>query len=296
MRYARTPSTALVTALRGPLRSLLEGRTVAGLPLDPQLRENDVVMLYCGLTRVLVAKLGPQGVELTAHETYRKQPCAQGVLRRWALDERGLEAAVDGYLSSVRVSAAFTGREGAVQAQWMQVTHPWMSIDREAVIGGGTTASTAVDAATVAVRALDSRWAHVPAPKVGNKLDQLAVDRSGRLVLVELKYGGASALYQVPLQALRYAWEWAGAVGALTPALQELIEAKQALGLLPRDLPRLTGELRVAVAWGDRGPSVEVRRRLKLVLGTVSGFLPDAVSEIEVWELNGSPARVSELC
>lgn len=293
MRYARTPSEPLMKALDGLLLPLRQPWTVAGLPLDLQLRERDEVMLYCGLTRLVVAQCRPPFVTLTAHKTYKSQPCAKALLRPWRLDEQGLGAALADYLGNVVVSRSHTAKEGKVQAAWMTVADPWQSLDREAVIGGGTSPFAAVDRATDAVRKLGSGWAKLDGPKAGNELDQLAIDPAGRLVLVELKHGQASKLYQAPLQALRYAWEWAGAVQTLLPELEELIEAKQRLGLLPANLPKLNGELRVAVAWGEEQPSPRVLRRLDLVVDALKKHLPPGLGEIEVWKRDGLTGRCS---
>jgi len=198
-RFARAPGGDLQQALKGPLASLLLPRSVAGLALDPQLREGNCLMLYCGLTRVLVATLRNSVVSLTAHKTYRDQPCAAGVLRKWQVGAVGFDRAVNDYLARVVVGPSQVRGEGAVQTEWAALDDPWICVDREARIGGGLSASQAVEDATQAVRALDPTWARVSEPKSANKLDQLAVDPEGRLVLVELKDGGASNLYYVPL-------------------------------------------------------------------------------------------------
>ena len=295
IRYARAPGDDLLRALKGPLASLLLPRSVAGLALDPQLREGNCLMLYCGLTRVLCATLRKEVVTLTAHKTYRDQPCAAGVLRKWQLGASGFDEAVNDYLAQVVVGASHVRREGAVQADWAAIGEPWVYIDREAVIGGGLSPSSEVAEAIEAVRAIATGWARVSEPKGANELDQLAVDPEGRLVLVELKDGGAKDVFYAPLQALRYAWEWSGAVRELLPELEALIRAKQDVGLLPRDLPALTGELRVAVAWGARQPSREVERRLGMVRGTVKPFLPAGIPDIEIWVARGEPLSATRL-
>jgi hypothetical protein len=292
-RYARAPSPALEACLqRGLLAPLREAWRVHGLPLDVQLREKDEVMLYCGLTRLLVARFRPPFVTLSAHKTYASQACAEPLMRRWRLDEDGLREALAGYLRDVEVNPRFTRKEGAVQAGWLAQSSPWTAFDREAVVGGGTAPHPRVTEAADRIRAIPERWRRLEEKKSGNEIDAIAVDLEGRLTLIEVKWGGADDLYYAPLQALRYAWEWAGAAPAVLPELQALIEARQRLGMSPHGLPRLRAELRVAVAWGAHPPSVEVRRRLGIVLGIVNEHLPAGVPPVELWRLDGTPRRV----
>ncbi len=295
MRYARAPSSALAKLLQAPaglLSPLLKPCRVAGLPLDLQLREKDQVMLYCGLTCLLVAKPRGDEVVVTAHRTYRAQACGRGLFRRWRQGEGAFPAALAGYLAGVEVGARHTGKEGAVQSAWLQTRTPWLSLDREAVIGGGLTRSQAVDDATATIRTKHPKWAKLDPPKAANELDQLGIAPDGALVLNELKHGSANTVYYAPLQALRYATEWADAVGPLLPELQALADAKVDLGLLPRSTPRLSGVLRVAIGWGEVQPSPERMRRLDLVLEDVRPFLPPSVQEIEVWTLRGGATRL----
>jgi len=84
-------------------------------------------------------------------------------------------------------------------------------------------------------------------------------------------------------------------VRGLLPELESLIRAKQEIGLLPPALPALTGELRVAVAWGSRQPSPEVLRRLALVHKTIELFLPAGVPEVETWVARGEPLSATRL-
>ena len=302
-RYGRAPSDALLAlladgALLSPLR---QPWTVAGLPLDLQLREGDQVHLYCGLTRLLTAQPTRAGVRLRAHTTYTDQPCAAALFRTWAPAEPGFAQALQGYLSSVQVDPRHVNREGRVQAQWMALHEPWIPLDREAVIGRTTSgaradalAAPAVHAASLAVDRLAQAegWQRPHPPKGANELDQLAVDPQGRLVLVELKHARASEVVTAPLQALRYAWEWQAAQPGLLPALGRLLDARRRLGLAPPSTPDLTGDLRLAVAWGEGAPSAEVERRLRAVRRIVHDHLPPGLHEVELWSLReGRPVR-----
>jgi hypothetical protein len=303
IRYARAPSPDLRTLLApgGFLAPLLAERTVAGLPLDVHLREGDRVQAYCGLTRVIDARFGRGRVRFSAHLTYTSQACATGLFRRWAAGEWGLEEALTTYFGAVVIRPALLQREGAVQAAWSRVRTPWVPFDREAVIGYADLDTQALHRSFPAIEAaraeLDAEarsggWAPMSEGKVGAELDQIAIDPEGRLVLLELKDAEASpaSVYYAPLQLLQYAHEWAAALPAVRGQVQELLDARIALGLSPAGLPRLNGRIRVAVGFGEDRRSAEVRARFETVRRIVSRHLPPGVAGVEAWTLDGGVA------
>lgn len=237
---------------------------VNDLRLDLQLRENDTAMLYCGLSRLVVAKyhaVGEQGfVRLSAHRTYRDQTCAKNLFRDWRVGEDGLAHALEHYLRTVNVSSRHTGREGGVQAAWMAVTEPWHPLDREAVLGDSRPlskqAQSCIEEAFTAIRrhARIENWVQPDAPKAANEVDQLAVDTCGRLVVVELKHATGTGFYYAPWQVLRYAWEWAEAVDDVCSEIEDLIMSKQSLGLLSTEISSFQPKLRVAGSMGRKRP------------------------------------------
>ena len=94
--YCRAPSPELQALLSpgGFLAPLVElsGREVGGHYHDVHFRANDEVHVYRGLTRlVTVRRAFHDAVNLTASSTYNNQSCAQDFLRRWRVDERGLQ-------------------------------------------------------------------------------------------------------------------------------------------------------------------------------------------------------------
>lgn len=303
-RYARAPSDDLLALLDdgGLLAPLRAPWSVAGVPLDLQFREGDEVYLYCGLTRLVTARRTRQGVSLTAAATYTRQRCAQALFRPWSRTDPGFGDALATYLGGVEVDDRWVAREGGVQAAWMAVHTPWVTLDREAVVGRASTGARAealeapaVQAAFDAVDALAvaGGWQRPSPPKAANELDQLAVDPEGRLVLVELKHARAGEVVTAPLQALRYVWEWHAEVRALLPSLNALLDARRRVGLVPAGTPALDGRLRAAIAWGEGSPSAEVMRRMREVKALVEGFLPDGIAEVEVWALaDGQAVRV----
>lgn len=73
--YDRAPSPEFLKHLRlagilKPLLSLAKEKT-GGVGLDVHFRRNDEVHVYCGMTRILIAKfLRGRGVRITAHRTH----------------------------------------------------------------------------------------------------------------------------------------------------------------------------------------------------------------------------------
>lgn len=298
MRYKRAPSDEFRAVLSGAglLAPLLRVRTVAGLRLDVHLREDDHVHAYCGLTRLVDASLKGGRIRVCSHQTYKKQPCAVGLFRNWDLREPGFESALERYLAKVAVAAAQTKREGSVQAAWASVKSPWTLLDREAVIGYDSTkaqsaarASAKVAAARGAVALLADSWANLPHDMTGAELDQLAVDGVGNLVLLELKFEGASpdSIYYAPLQLLQYVHEWHGAFDTLRNDLNRLRDARVELGLSPASMPKITGGLRPAIGFGEDQLTPTAEPRLRSVCAIANKHLPPDVPPIEVWALRG---------
>ncbi len=208
-RYDRAPTPALLELLAdggllGPVRARW---SVAGLPLDLQFREGDEIHLYCGLTRLVVARRQRSGVRLEAASTYTSQACAGGLFRTWRAGEAGFGEALGAYLAGVVVGERWVRKEGLVQAAWMALREPWVTLDREAVLGRPSSAARtealdlpAVRAAHEAVDALAvaGGWKRPAVNQRANELDQLAIDPAGRLVLVELKDARSSEVVTAP--------------------------------------------------------------------------------------------------
>ena len=120
------------------------------------------------------------------------------------------------------------------------------------------------------------------------KLDQIAVDPAGNLVLLEVKdaAAGASAeVYYAPLQVLQNLWEWHSALDAVRGSVQKLLDVRTELGMARAGAPQITGGVRAAVGFGDDVRSREVRRRYEEVLRIANAHLPGGVPAIETWML-----------
>ena len=314
--YNRSPSGDLMDLLApkgflGPLTKL-NGREVHGLKLDVHLRANDEVQVYCGLTRLLDVRRNKNGtVGVSAHKTYREQYCSGNLFsRRWKSNEsREFKRGLGAYLRNLSISQRHIDGEGSIQSLWSRVTEPWVPFDREAVLTYCSRAESAtarqfdsVESARADLEAIvkdrrnsprsRDRWTSLSGS--GRKVDQLAIDSEGRLVLLELKNGsaGPSSVYYSPFQLLQYVWEWHAALGSVRDQLQELINARVKLGLTPGPIPRLDSGIRAAVCFGRDTRSAEVKRRYDRVMGVVNRHLPYGVPPIETWALEHGPVPV----
>ena len=306
--YKRAPSQELVSLMMegGFLRPLVEvsKRQVSGHYHDVHFRSNEEVHVYRGLTRLLTVRRMSDGtVNLTAHSTYKTQPCAQDFLRDWRLDETGLDEGLDHYLREIDVDPRWTAGEGQIQERWSRVITPWMPFDREAVLEGPhrkgrdfARVQEAIDDLTrlcTAETESAKRWARPWA--TGAELDQLAVDEKGRLVLIELKDARkrSADLYYSPLQLLQYIWEWDCTLGTVRNDLQAIIDRRVAVGLTSHDIPPLVGGVRASIGFGNDNRSSEVKRRYEMVLEVVNQHLPDGVEPIETWEHTDAGPRLA---
>ena len=292
--YKRAPSEGLQALLLsgGFLSSLVElaRRKVGGHYHDVHFRANDEVHVYRGLTRLItVTKTSSDEVSLTAHPTYKNQSCGQSFLHRWRVDDPGFTDELYRYLRNIKVSPSFLLNEGRVQEQWSQAETPWAPFDREGVLGGSHAMGRDFPEVQVALReltALSSRNGWGSQTATSTEIDQLGIDREGRLVLLELKDASKrnAEVYYSPFQLLQYVWEWHTALEAVRDDLQAIIDARIAVGLTPPDVPRLTGGIRAAVGFGADKRTDEVKRRYEMVVGVANEHLPEGVGPIETWQ------------
>ena len=293
--YDRAPS-ALFQELLSPGGVLspmvgLAAREIDGYRHDVHFRARNELHVYRGLTRLFAARLVSGSVlNLTAHPTYRAQPCAENFLRRWDTQESSFIGEMDRYVDEIRVSPSFLSAEGSVQDWWCRVSFPWTPFDREGVLAephlaGRDFAQVKSAQAELNDLVTEQGW---PTPSAtGTKVDQLAVDPEGRLVLLELKDAGKSnsEVYYSPFQLLQYVWEWNGVLEAVRSNLQAVIDARVETGLTPVGLPPLEREIRAAVGFGADLRSPIVRHRYSLVLDVVNRCLPEGMAPMETWAI-----------
>jgi hypothetical protein len=303
--YDRAPSEELKKLLlpSGFLSPLVElaGKRVGRHYHDVHFRTNDEMDIYRGRTTlVVVTKTHNNKVNVTARDSkYRKQLCSEGIFRYWRTSESGFREALNQYLKAVDVSDSYTQHEGRVQLQWSRVKRPWIPIDREARLKYKSTkhreqykvfpkVEAALDELTRNYdrqKMIGETWSEPEAK--GNKVDQLAVDTEGRLVLLELKDASkrnTKEVYYSPFQLLQYVWEWYTALEAVRNDLQAIIDARVKVGLTPRNIPKLTGGIRAAIGFGLDSRTPEVKRRYRMVVNVANKHLPDDVGPIETWE------------
>ena len=331
--YDRAPSPHLrqLLAPGGYLAPLRAERTLHGIELDVHLGRQGEVLLYCGLTRLVKCRPSPYGkVWVKSSKTYAVQTCAGLLIHKdrrkkvdrgdyfldeWSIGEPGFTQALEVFLSGVQVGQRHL-KEGAIQTRWAQTREPWIAFDKEAALEYPTTKERtrqlaeafdpSVDDAHRELCALAEsrrsmpnsrrRWAMPPKPTTRHELDQLAVDSSGNLVLVEIKDASASPerVYYAPFQLLKNVWEWHRALNTVRSSIQELLDARMGLGLSPPDVPPITGTLRAVIAFGEDTRSTEVKRRYCEVLGIANRFLPADVPPIETWCFKrGEPVQVA---
>ncbi|MCY4441905.1 MAG: hypothetical protein OXE53_17065 [Deltaproteobacteria bacterium] len=310
--YERAPSDELRKLLMpgcllAPLIELID-RQIGDLKLDVHFRSDDCIHVYLGLTAVVKLRLRKRGgLTVTADKYYRD--CArdpQFFRRVWSDADPAFGKALDDYLKHLQdkniVHPRHTRKEGTVQLSWSRVTQPWTPFDREARLKyeslkhrdetmktfGGV--NDAFDELELIAKSAKTRWARLK--KTGAKVDQLAVDSDGRLVLIELK-SGSTGEYYVPFQLLQYVWEWHNALDTspkLWEKLQTLLKARENVGLIPKLKPSLTRAkgIRAAVCFGPDKRTETVKERYLTVLDIVNKrrHLPAGVQAIETWTLN----------
>lgn len=303
-RYSRAPSDDLQKLLQnGGFLSpiiLLSGKKLEkyNLPLDIHFRPGNQVDVYCGHARIIgISPAGDRKVNIFSDPVYTK--CFGELFRTWNTDEHDFDTSLQTYLHKLEIADISTQKESKLQAEWSQVTDPWVPFDRESILSYGhinkekrSIRFSEVEHARLLLKAIASRpgrrkqsWAE-PKDNLGNRLDQLAVDDEGNLVLIEIKDASANPaqVFYSPLQLLQYIHEWRRAFGwlSVSRSVQELIDVRMKLGLMP-EVPPLTGGIRAAVCFGEDSRSEEVKRRYYEALGIINAHLPAHVQPVETW-------------
>ena len=302
--YNRTPSPELQAQLeRGEFLSpLLDLRfnevKVDNLGLDIHFRRNDVIQVYCGLTRVIELKrLVRSGkFRLSADKYYMDQTCGMDLFREWSENDKTFARKLHKYLDEVEINPRFTSKEGAIQQRWSYEKKQWIPFDREARLeyqskqyrkNAKKKFKGVASAYSEIMTNFGDRWAKPK--KIGMKVDQLAIDKKGKLVLIEIKdseKGSASEIYYSSFQLLQYVWEWKQGLNSmptLLNQLQSLLDAREKAKLIGSPRSNLTGDIRAAVCFGADGRRPEVKRRYGLVLDIANSHLPEGVKPIETW-------------
>ena len=299
--YNRAPSEELLNLLMpgGNLSWLVElgKEKVAGYQHDVHFRTGDEVQIYRGGTKILsVQRLKDGRIKVPGEidEAYKKQLQKFGLCRTCDANDLDFQEKVMHFLDGVKVAKKWIQKEGLIQIQWSQATNPWTPFDREAVLKGPHQTGASFPQVKKAIDALgkearESGWVKPPEPKDQGELDKLAIDSKGRLVLLELKdaWGEPHEVYYAPFQLLQYVWEWQNVLYRVQDDLQKIIDARQSVRLMPKNVPNLTGGIRAAVGFGydpPRGRNERERKyKYKKVLKIVNCHLPPGINSIETW-------------
>ena len=291
--------------------------------MDVHFRHRNKVDFYFGLTTLATLQwLASKSIlRVRAHSTHRRKygetyggECAEDLFRDWSPNDEFRER-LQNYLRDVEVDEHHIEKEGRVQLSWsggQSEIEPWITFDREARLEYET---KAYREETKKFPEVDSAYEQLldrhqrgkdglsKSPEMtAEKLDRLAIDHDGNLVLAELKSlnsGDRSQIYYAPFQLLQYIWEWYSALGNwpnLWDQVQELLDSRVNLQLAPKPRLRLSERrrIRAAVCFGSEGPKNELTRPYRSVLCVANQHLPSDVDPIETWTYRELPRRWEE--
>ena len=134
-----------------------------------------------------------------------------------------------------------------------------------------------------------------PNPKDRLKLDQLAVDPAGNLVLLELKdtSGSSSEVYYAPFQLLPKCLGVAPGAERGAAFLAGSARCAREAGADAGTRAASHGWTPAAVGFGNDRRSPEVRDRYLEVLNIAKAYLPPGIPPIETWALeHEQPVRL----
>ena len=278
MNYQRGLHKDFISLLAhgGALNSLVQpqelrvGNNV--VPLSSQFRKGNRVSIYLGETALLHILYKAQSNTIVFESENHRGLFPDTFLTTYPLDSQDqLMSAIAPWPGGVLVNVEGLARHVEKEGKWQaalaerfgrnhQVGDPWCIIDTQAVIEGAGS-----DEAIKKSRILDWEWkrferlrghplthdelkkADIKPPRDGiRKADAIGVSRQGDMVIMEVKPADAnpSEVYSSPIQLAGYVDIWAYFIGeegkgAVCSQINELIEQKKAVGLLPENAPSL---------------------------------------------------------
>ncbi len=225
---------------------VLDRKTNRVVQLDLQLRCNNEVHIYAGLTKLLTLRLSDRRMIVRAHSTYENRyeevlkttgSGLRPIFGSYALNElKDFEGRYRDYIETIAIDTRWLAREGFWQA-WLawrygrKFAHndPFVVIDAQAVIEFGKGKSrnktefinelNRNESKRLSCAFKDPRISNL-APKMsastsilarqfGDELDLLGVTRDGDLALIEVKSGhDAKGVYLSPFQLGVYETLW----------------------------------------------------------------------------------------
>jgi hypothetical protein len=297
--------------------------------LDIQIRKGNKLMYYHGTTCLLTLKFSGEAkgstmsVTASAADSYRKyQECCPPrdklMGHPWRLSEisrfkKAWQAYLKATLQGVR--SGHYKKEGYWQnrlclefgKRWTTDCE-WLVVDRECVIGftGGNekmayyekARKKSLDIKSQLQDAAKKKWGQLDKKGFGDEVDILAVNRAGKLVVIELKHSSyARGIYWGPLQVGVYHRAFKDAPSEVVDGIRRLVNQKIALGLLPKAAKQIASN--ASLVWGDPvlavaepkiksrcwGQMIEVCERLKQMgeaLPLVVAFLQEKNGAIDL--------------
>jgi len=315
--YDRRASPALLSALQGPLSSLLAFRALDPFLRDVQLRrepwgKRSWASLYLGLTSVLDVDERGGRFRLTAHDTHQKRGHFDGAWTQWqTLDELLVFwPDVEEYLDRIqhRIDRKWLDAEGRVHALIANTDASGMTVlNREASHAFTDTPTrearkevwrVPLELALASADDGSAWWAGVRTVAFGTSPDFVAIDAAGRLLVVEAKPAQALAgIVRGPAQVAFYAAMWAAWLEEYGDAdrLEDELAQRAALGLLPPGAPRAIArpvQVVPVLAIGPGQVSAEAWPRLQAVAHAVHGIVGGTQAlEVVLLDADGAPFR-----
>jgi hypothetical protein len=276
-RYNRALAGSVIKVLEknAPLRFLLDevpDPSDEPASLDVQIREFNKLMYYHGTTRLLTLQfkvLNTGQVEVTAtadKKGYSKFLGYQELMRPWRQSEAvSLRGAFRRYLDNAVQMADDRYYGNHKEGYWQnklchrfgklwELGDDWLIIDRECVIGfddddekkefyeKSMSAFLNVKHRLQGEEGGAKIWGQLKDKTLGDELDLLAINKQGRLTIIELKHGtNSSGIYWGPLQVGLYQHEFSATIEAIVEDIKRLVRQKIHLGLLPSQAEGLLG-------------------------------------------------------
>jgi hypothetical protein len=279
-RYDRALTSEVERSLSegAELRFLIADTT--GLSNDPfaldiQIREGNKLMYYHGTTRLLTltfpkkAKGFPMKVKAHAARAYQKYPeCGKQydvLIKDWLLtDIAAFKQAWQAYLKAALQGAKGGYYSNQKEGYWQNrlcidfgtrwtPDREWLVIDRECVIGFDSTLEKVAHYDKAQAQAMKikgelqasvpKKWGKPDKKGFGDEVDMLAIDKEGKLIVVELKFAtNARGIYWGPLQTNVYYCAFKDAPPEVITGVKQLVTQKINLGLLPKEAKRRVAE------------------------------------------------------
>lgn len=284
---------------------------------DVQIREKNNVAVYCGLTKILNINLHQTGdvpFTFNADYTYRNQACFPKIENY--SDRELIQNSVTEYFNQVVVSENWWKKEGIVQTHYLSIcARNWNTNVPAAIFDKEVVFSYLNDAIKKdyteqhkeqvnsikqnLAKSIGKNWKAIKETK-SDELDLMGISSKGdEVFLIEAKADKASAeqIYYSPFQLLYYVLQLKEALDDNSTTIEninELLNQKKAINLLPADFPELTEVKKITPVlavkkklWSD-----EVQSRLMSTIRFINPYTNKSLSNFEIWEIeNGRIKR-----